>query len=79
METDRPLCKCHGEPMHRDGFKNGKQTWRCSVKNREHFMAYYEGMSGVQWNAYLLGLRRWKAEKRARQRKERNGSLSAEG
>lgn len=65
--------------MHRNGFRYGKQSWRCSIENCEHFMAHYENMTGVEWSAFMLRLRRWQAEKRVRQRKERNGSLSAEG
>lgn len=30
---DRPLCKCHGEPMYRNSFlPSGKQKWCCKRK-----------------------------------------------
>ena len=36
--NDRPLCKCHGEPMHkRDG-----GYYRCAIKERERKRRYYE-------------------------------------
>jgi hypothetical protein len=31
---DRPLCKCHNEPMTRNGRRNGHDRWRCGVKDR---------------------------------------------
>ncbi len=40
-DTERPLCKCHGEPMHKNGFRNGKRHWRCSVAHLA---------SSVKWN-----------------------------
>lgn len=33
-EMDRPLCKCHDEPMHKQGFSpDGRQKWTCSRKS----------------------------------------------
>lgn len=32
---DRPLCKCHGEPMYRSGFRGDSQRWACPVRKRE--------------------------------------------
>lgn len=34
--VERPLCKCHGEPMHKGKKVRGEQKWRCSVRAREH-------------------------------------------
>ena len=33
-EDTRPLCKCHGEPMLRDGHHRGKQKWQCGIHER---------------------------------------------
>jgi len=34
-DMSRPVCKCHGFPMRKHGFRqNGKQTWSCSLKRR---------------------------------------------
>jgi hypothetical protein len=30
--TERPCCKCHGEPMYRNGVRS---AWRCAIKARE--------------------------------------------
>lgn len=33
VNTKRPVCKCHGEPMLRNGTKeNGSQKWRCRTE-----------------------------------------------
>ena len=38
----RPTCKCHGEPMHMNGFTTaGNQKWNCSVKNCQLTQALY--------------------------------------
>ena len=31
---DKPLCKCHGEPMHVNGARTAPE-WRCAVRKRE--------------------------------------------
>lgn len=32
---DRPLCRCHGEPMLKDGHMRGRQKWQCGVLERQ--------------------------------------------
>lgn len=39
---DRPLCKCHGEPMYRDGSRNGEQEWCCAAKSNERGRRFRE-------------------------------------
>lgn len=44
--TDRPVCKCHGEPMYwatetRESRPSFGGYWRCAVKKREHERARY--------------------------------------
>lgn len=38
---DRPLCSCHGIPMH-DSASRGKQYWVCAVKRSEYRRKHYE-------------------------------------
>ena len=79
----RPSCKCHDEPMYRSGIRNGVQKWRCAVKTNAHarrrhaenpepqrarFRRWYDSMPGVQYNAWLLRVRRSKALQRRRER-----------
>ena len=72
----RPLCACHGEPMHRNGIEpTGTLKWRCRVDNNERTAALYESMDGVAYNRLLLYGRRYKALRR----REKRGSLSREG
>ena len=33
-DLERPLCKCHGEPMVKDGHERGRQKWQCRVVER---------------------------------------------
>jgi len=39
---ERPLCDCHGEPMHKGGVRNGRQQWRCTVKGLESCRVWRE-------------------------------------
>ena len=32
MDDEQRLCKCHGEPMYRNGVKS---PWRCAVRQQE--------------------------------------------
>lgn len=41
VPADRPLCKCHGEPMYPNGEKYGRQTFTCVVRKRERERARY--------------------------------------
>lgn len=43
MTAERPLCRCHGEPMSSDGTRNGKRQWRCAVRAREYQRERYWG------------------------------------
>lgn len=39
----RPLCRCHGVPMCRNGsHNNGTQNWWCALKTRERNAATYK-------------------------------------
>lgn len=38
---ERPLCKCHGLPMSKDGFYRGVQKWQCGVFERERQKLLY--------------------------------------
>ena len=29
----RPLCKCHGHPMQKNGIYEGRQAWRCQPQS----------------------------------------------
>lgn len=40
---DRPLCKCHGEPKHKNGFsRTGTRSWRCAVDDATRGASYYK-------------------------------------
>lgn len=52
-EADRPLCKCHAEPMR---WNTGRRTWLCSVKAREASRRFYMTEKGRE--AYLRELHR---------------------
>ena len=32
----RPLCKCHGIEMRKQGMSNGKQRWCCKIRDYKH-------------------------------------------
>jgi len=41
--ASEPLCRCHYEPMQRNGFtRRGTQKWRCAVKNNGRFIDRYD-------------------------------------
>ena len=86
----RPLCKCHAEPMLRNGTGKGKQKWVCVVTKKQRWQAYYDShaeqecarakrnydaLTGVEFNLLLLKMRRRGAIRRMRKRKERIGPL----
>lgn len=64
-DTDRPNCKCHDEPMVRNGRKSWKdeQDWRCGCERREKARKTYDALEHVAWNRRLLQMaaahRRW--------------------
>lgn len=81
-----PLCTCHdpGVPMlwKRDARQKGGGRWRCRIRNREYnrgwreanpeyFRTRYENLTGTEYAALLLRLRRWKALKRRAERHQR--------
>jgi hypothetical protein len=35
VAVELPLCKCHEEPKHKAGVRDGRQEWRCAVRARE--------------------------------------------
>lgn len=38
----RPLCKCHGEPMAKDGHaKDGRQKWACARRRAASAARYF--------------------------------------
>jgi hypothetical protein len=51
----RPICKCHGEPKIKDGFRDGKQAWQCRVIERARQKTLYSDSD-------------WAAKKRAKQK-----------
>ena len=80
---ERPLCKCHGEPMVKNGAATGRQTWRCAEgrrrawashyarngeKERERGRKNYDELTGLQYNHLLLRRRRVKALARIAER-----------
>ncbi len=67
--ADRPLCKCHGEPMLKNGIErrylNGPtQDWRCGHERRSHSQRTHDSLEHVAWNKRLLQMRaahqRWR-------------------
>lgn len=50
----RRLCKCHGEPMARNGRDRYGQNWQCRVKNNARFRRYYDRMTAEQRQRMLL-------------------------
>lgn len=76
----RPLCECHSEPMHQNGYEpTGTKKWRCAIGNRAHAIRWYDELDGVGYNRLLLRLRRNGALARMRRREEERGSLPREG
>lgn len=45
MAEDRPLCKCHGEPMHSNG-RAARAGWRCPVKKRARVREHHYNGGG---------------------------------
>ena len=65
----RPHCKCHDEPMLRDGMRPpGTQRWRCAIGNRDRGVKAYVALDGYSYNRKLLQHRRVKALVRMQQR-----------
>lgn len=63
MAEDRPLCKCHGEPMLKNGverrYVNGpKQTWRCGRQARDKARRVHDQLEHVAWSKRLLQMSR---------------------
>lgn len=62
MAEDRPLCKCHGEPMLRNGMEYRSltpyQTWRCATERRAKAKRTYDALEHVAWSKRLLQMRR---------------------
>ena len=72
MAEDRPLCKCHGEPMLKNGIDRRKtrpyQSWRCARERREKARLYFERLEHLAYSRRLLQMRRAHAMKRQRMR-----------
>lgn len=47
-EDTRPLCKCHGEPMHRNG-RSKRSGFRCAVKKRKRERDRHWNEGGREW------------------------------
>lgn len=72
-DAERPRCRCHDEPMLKNGHNpNGPQKWWCATKRRRYKAAQYDALSGVAYNRLLLRHRRVKALARMKQRQERH-------
>lgn len=37
----RPLCKCHGLPMHSWGVRRGRRRWMCPIYNKDRVRKQY--------------------------------------
>ena len=80
MSEDRPLCKCHGEPMGwnidrrctRGGF------WRCLVRHREHSALRRDTFPDLVREQDRLSYRRvgWVSTRRRRLAVQRNQILA---
>ena len=66
---DRPLCRCHGEPMDKAG-----PRWQCAVKRRVRQLAAYHANPEAHNHA------RWRRSLRARigQKRERIAQLETQ-
>jgi hypothetical protein len=75
-------CRCHGEPMHKWGNRNGGR-YVCAVWNRERSRRVYGELNGFEYNRKKLRDRRNQGLVRMRIRNRRReadrGSLSREG
>lgn len=40
-DVERPLCRCHGVPMLKDGHWRGRQKWQCGVMERARQAVLY--------------------------------------
>jgi hypothetical protein len=75
-DVARPLCKCHGEPMVKNGIYrsfHGKpvtpyQDWRCAIERRERAARFYDSLRGPKWSYRILQMRRQTALYKRRQR-----------
>lgn len=67
---NRPICKCHGEPMARNGIYpvSRRQKYQCSVKNRDRVARWYENCTEYQANFRRLRDRRLRAVMRMKAR-----------
>lgn len=66
----RPLCKCHGEPMVRNGLQPVTRNlkWQCSIGNRKRVAAWHDNLDGVSYNLRIFKQRRFHALKRMAKR-----------
>lgn len=71
---DRPVCKCHAEPMVKNGrHRSGNQAWACAERYRLKAARTYDQLTGVAYNRRLLQMRRACAMKRRRQKRAAHG------
>ncbi len=61
-DTERPTCRCHDEPMLRNGIERRYNTgptqqWRCAVRAREKSKRIYDSLEHVAWSRRLLQMR----------------------
>ena len=68
---DKPLCRCHGEPMVKNGQNRGRQTFVCAIRKSAANRRFYEAEPGIAYNRRLLRMRRTKALLRRAARIER--------
>lgn len=54
---NRPLCKCHGEPMHLNG-----KWWNCAVTARERSRGYWKKRYAADPQAQHERVQRWRDE-----------------
>lgn len=74
-EDTRPNCKCHGEPMAKNGRRSnrGKQHYVCSVKRSAYQRDKYDNLTGVAYSWRRLQDRRWRALYRRAEREASRG------
>jgi hypothetical protein len=72
MAEDRPLCRCHGEPMLKNGLstwrKEPTQEWRCATERRAKARRTYDELQHVAYSKRLLQMRRASATYKRRLR-----------
>lgn len=78
MGTDpRPFCRCHNEPMLKNGKGNGRKklSWRCAVKHRTWKSIRYHRGHAAEHNYQIFKIR---LRNRIRYKRKRIAELEKE-